>query len=131
MKNSSTDLRVLVLDDDPSICKMLTKLLVHLNFDVVCTIQGEDTVNEYIKAKEAGTTFDIIILDLIIPGYMGGEEVFRLIKGLDPDVMAIVSSAYSSNPVMSNYLQHGFSAVLPKPYNLHQLKHLVAEVIQM
>lgn len=130
-KDSSHHPRVLVLDDDPAICKMLTKLLVRLDFEVVCTLQGEDAVEEYIKAKKIEEGFDLVIFDLIIPGYMGGEEAFQIICNYDPNVKAIVSSAYSSNPIMSNYQFHGFKAVLPKPYNFSQLRETINEIIQL
>ncbi|UYP43884.1 hypothetical protein NEF87_000169 [Candidatus Lokiarchaeum ossiferum] len=131
IKDSSHHARALVLDDDPAICKMLSKLLLRLKFDVVCTFQGKQAMDEYKKAKSLAEGFDVVILDLIIPGDMGGEEAFQHIFEFDPKVRAIVSSGYSKNPIMSNYQNYGFRAALPKPYNFSELREVIEEIMQV
>ena len=87
------------------------------------------TADLYLKRKEQGTPFSAVILDLTIPGGTGGKEVIANLLKLDPDVKAIVSSGYSSDPVMANYRQYGFRAVLSKPYGVQEMSKVMQELL--
>ena len=86
------------------------------------TNDGAEAIEQYGEAKEAGQPFGAVILDLTIPGGMGGKETIKKLLELDPDVKAIVSSGYTTDPIMSEYKEYGFSAVVTKPYSAEQIE---------
>jgi signal transduction histidine kinase len=121
-------LRVLVMDDEEPI-RHLTKLaLSMMKHEVVCTENGDAFLAAHAAARNSGRPFDIAILDLTIPGGMGGKEAIRALRERDPGIRAIVSSGYSTDPVMSQCAEHGFDAVLPKPYLVNDLLRLVQQL---
>ena len=83
----------------------------------------------YKKAKESGNPFDIVIMDLTVPGGMGGKEAIKRLLEIDPGVRAIVSSGYSNDPVMSNFKRYGFKGVVAKPYKMKDLAEVLRRVI--
>lgn len=82
-------------------------------------------MKKYIKAKDAGMPFDLIVLDLTIRGGMGGAETIRKLLEIDPDVKAVISSGYSDDGVAAKYLEQGFKAFLKKPYDVEQLRDVL------
>jgi two-component system cell cycle sensor histidine kinase/response regulator CckA len=121
--------RVLMMDDEPSVRELAQAMLSHLDFQVTATVDGAAAVRAFQEARDAGRPFDAVILDLTVPGGMGGAEAFGLMRQIDPTVKAIVSSGYSNNPIMSHYQEHGFSGVLGKPYRLDELAALLARLL--
>jgi two-component system, cell cycle sensor histidine kinase and response regulator CckA len=93
--------RILVMDDERSVLEVLVKVLESLGQDVEATANGANAVKLYKMAMKSGKPFDAVILDLTIPGNMGGRETLKKLRKIDPEVKAIVSSGYSNNPVMS------------------------------
>ena len=77
----------------------------------------------------AGQPFDVVIMDLTVPGGMGGREAMEKLRAYDPEVKAIVSSGYSRDPVLANYRSHGFQGILPKPYGLAQLRRALRDLV--
>ena len=77
----------------------------------------------------AGEFFDVVILDITIPGKMGGRETIRKLLEIDPDVRAIASSGYSTDPVISDFKSYGFSGVVAKPYRISELREAVGKVV--
>ena len=108
--------RVLVMDDNEDIRSTARVILAELGYTVELTENGAEAVELYLQRKEQGTPFSAVILDLTIPGGMGGKETLEKLVDIDPAIKAIVSSGYSNDPVMANHREHGFSAVLSKPY---------------
>ena len=121
--------RVLVLEDEPLIRQLIVQNLHGTGCEVTATIDGAETVARYSAGMDQGLPFDLVIMDLSIPGGMGGAAAMEKIRALDPGVRAIVSSGYSDDPVMSRYLDYGFRAVLPKPYQPQELRELVEELL--
>ena len=121
---------ILLMDDEVSILEVMTELINHLGYSVECSQNGADAVDRYRKAKETGRPYDLVIMDLTIPGGMGGKEAIAKIKRFDPQVKAIVSSGYSNDPVMSDHLRYGFVGVLPKPYTLKELENKIRSGIE-
>jgi CheY-like chemotaxis protein len=121
-------LRVLVMDDEEPIRMLIEMTLGMLQHEVVCTPDGDAFLATHAAAKSSGRPFDLAILDLTIPGGMGGKEAIRRLRERDQTIRAIVSSGYSTDPVMAQCLDYGFDAVLPKPYQVKELIELVQQL---
>ncbi len=121
--------RVLFMDDEEPIRAMTQALLERLGLEVKVTRDGAEAVREYADAKLAGQPFDVVVFDLTVPGGMGGADAMREILKLDPSARGIVSSGYSSDPVMANFRAHGFRGSVPKPYRIADFSRTIREVI--
>jgi len=91
---------------------------------------GQAAVSIYRKALEAGKPFDAVILDLTVPGGMGGKEAVKQIASINPTVKAIVSSGYSNDPVMADHSRHGFCGAVKKPYLVEEMSRVLNAVIK-
>ena len=120
--------RILVMDDEDMIREALGELLKELGYDVSFARDGVEAIALYRETLEQGLGFDAVIMDLTIPGGMGGKEAIQELLAIDPTVRAIVSSGYSSDPVMARYEDHGFSAVLTKPLRLNDVTRVLEKV---
>jgi len=124
-----TNARVLVLDDEEAICALVQCALEPLGYEVVAAQDAATAIQLYEEAFKAGRRFDVVISDLTIPGGMGGQEAVRRMQEIDPKVRAIVSSGYAMDPVMSKFRDHGFCAMIAKPYEIDALGRVVGEVL--
>lgn len=121
-------IRVLVMDDEEPIRNLITTALTMFGHDVVCTPDGEAFLAAHAVASAEGRPFDLAVLDLTIPGGMGGKDAIRNLRERDRNIHAIVSSGYSTDPVMAQCTAYGFNAVLPKPYQIRDLIRVVQEL---
>jgi PAS domain S-box-containing protein len=121
--------RILVMDDEEPIRELAKELLVMLGFEVETARDGLEAIKLFSEAKQSSRRFDAVILDLTVPGGMGGKETMERLVRIDPDVGAIVSSGYSNDPIMANFREYGFSGVIPKPYNAAQISEALRQVI--
>ena len=121
--------RVLFMDDEEPIRVMAEALLKRLGLEVTCASDGQEVVKVYSEALRNGQRYDLVIMDLTVPGGMGGKEAMTELHKVDPQVKGIVSSGYSSDPVMANYKAHGFSGMVAKPYRLTDLAKTIRSVI--
>ncbi len=121
--------RVLLMDDEPAIRRMASMLLQRLGFSVAAVSDGHEAIDRYRDAHGAGEPFDLVIMDLTVPGGMGGQEALEQIRRFDPAVKAIVSSGYSSDPVLANFRAHGFRGCVAKPYQLMDFLRVVRAVL--
>jgi len=121
---------VLVMDDEEMLRDFVGDLLDYLGYEVGLAADGQETIEAYSKAKEAGKPFDCVLMDLTIPGGMGGKEAIQILLEIDPEVRAIVSSGYSDDPVMADYRRYGFCGVVAKPYDAEQLREVLSKVIR-
>lgn len=121
--------RILVLEDDPLVRSLIVRNLSTQGFEVVESAEGSETVRLYQESLTEGRPYDVVILDLSIPNGMGGVRTMEKLRGMDPDVVAIVSSGYSDDPVMAKPAAYGFTAVLPKPYEPADMLRLVRNVL--
>ena len=129
MQSVSMKGRVLFMDDEEPIRHMASFLLRRFGFDVTCVADGEEAVAAYREAHEEGRDFVLVIMDLTVPGGMGGKEALSRLRQIDPHVRAIVSSGYSSDPVLANYREHGFCGVAAKPYEVADLARVLREAL--
>jgi len=121
--------RILVLEDDPLVRNLIVRNLVSQGFEVTESAEGSETVRLYQESMNQGRVFDLVVLDLSIPNGMGGVRTMEKLRQLDPEVLAIVSSGYSDDPVMAKPAAYGFAAVLPKPYEPADMARLVRNVL--
>ena len=122
--------RVLAMDDEESIRELISRILSHTGYEVHFAKDGAEAIELYKDAKESGHPFDAVIMDLTIPGGMGGKEAIKDLLEIDPKVKAIVSSGYSNDPIMTDFMEYGFSGVVAKPYRVAELSKTVDEVIK-
>ncbi|MBK8475712.1 MAG: response regulator [Opitutaceae bacterium] len=121
--------RALVLDDEESIRRLATAMLGRLGLETVAVADGADALRAYAEALHQGHPFALVILDLTIPGGLGGEETMRELLKIDPEVRAIVSSGYSNNPVLADHRSYGFKGMVSKPYELADLGLVVDRLL--
>jgi len=119
---------VLVMDDDEEVRKVTKSILEQFGYTVECAENGEEAIERYRQRKGEGKTFSAVILDLTVPGGIGGKETIKKLLEIDPDVKAIVSSGYSNDPVMADYRGYGFRAVLKKPYLPGEIRNVLQEL---
>ncbi len=122
--------RILFMDDEEAIRSLTQALLTRLGIEVTLTADGESAVKEFSAARVAGRPYDAVMMDLTVPGGMGGRDAMKAILAIDPAARGIVSSGYSSDPVLANYRAHGFMAVVPKPYRVNDLTRALREVLK-
>jgi len=121
--------KILLMDDEEIVVDVARKMLESLGYEVESTSDGAEAIDLYKKAKESGNPFDVVIMDLTVPGGIGGKEAIKRLLEIDPGVRAIVSSGYSNDPVMSDFKRYGFKGVVAKPYNLKNLAEEVHKII--
>jgi two-component system, cell cycle sensor histidine kinase and response regulator CckA len=121
--------RILIMDDDEMVRETAGKVLSHLGFTVSYARDGAEAIAAYEQARAKGRRFDAVIMDLTIPGGMGGKEAVKRLRELDPTVKTIVSSGYSDDPVMANYAEYGFDGVVSKPYTIHKLRDTLRKIL--
>jgi two-component system, cell cycle sensor histidine kinase and response regulator CckA len=122
--------RVLVMDDEVFIRNLASSILRRYGHRATAVEDGAAAVQEYARARAAGEPYDLVILDLTIPGGMGGREAMEELQRIDPAVRAIVSSGYSNDLVLANYQLHGFRGMISKPYDVADFAHAVENVLK-
>lgn len=121
--------RVLLMDDEDSIRRLGVILLQRMEFEPTAVADGASALREFEAARNAGRPFSLLILDLTIPGGLGGKATLEAIRKIDAEIPAIVSSGYSRDPVMANFRDHGFQAVVPKPYDIVKFTETIRQLV--
>jgi two-component system, cell cycle sensor histidine kinase and response regulator CckA len=122
--------RLLVMDDEAMIGDLLRTFLTSLGYEVECVRDGRAAIATYQRAQAAGQPFAAVILDSTIPGGMGGRETLVHLRTLNPQVVALLSSGYTNDPMLANYAQYGFRGVVAKPYSVKELQETLQRVLQ-
>jgi nitrogen-specific signal transduction histidine kinase/ActR/RegA family two-component response regulator len=117
--------RILVMDDEEMVRTIASEMLLHLGLEPEMVNDGEQAIICYREAMNQGRKFDLVIMDLTIPGGMGGKSAVQEILKLDPAARVIVASGYSNDPVMSAFEKYGFCAAVIKPFQLQELAEVV------
>ena len=118
--------RMLVMDDEASIRTLAANMLTFLGYDADVVDSGSAAVERYQRALKSGQPFDAVILDLIVPGGMGGREAMEQLGEVDPAVNAILVSGYAQDPAMTEFRDYGFKGVISKPFTLEELQYDLA-----
>jgi len=122
--------RILLMDDDQSIRKLMGFVIQGFGHEVVTVGDGKKAVEEFASARKNGSPYDAVILDVSVPNGMGGEEAARSILSIDPAARIIISSGYSDDPLLTHFGQYGFSGAVKKPYNSEELSQTLTHVIE-
>lgn len=122
--------KILVMDDEESVRNVAKAMLVEIGHNITLAKEGEEAIDLYAEALAFGNPFDLIIMDLTIPGGMGGKDAIKGILDVNPDAKVIVSSGYSTDKIMANYRDYGFCAAIIKPFRLQDLSRIVSETLQ-
>lgn len=121
--------KLLLMDDEAKIIELVGEMLNHLDYRVETAKNGTEALELFKQAKQANDPFDVIIMDLTVPGEMGGKEAISFLREYDPKVKAIVSSGYSNDPVMSDCKKYGFNGMVSKPYKIEELCREINRVL--
>jgi len=121
--------KILVMDDEEEVRHTTGAVLRMLGYIVEFAEDGNQAISTYREAMNNGEPFAVVIMDLTIPGGMGGRETIKVLQEIDPDIRAIVSSGYSNDPIMAAYRSYGFHGMVTKPYRIKDLSRTVYEVI--
>jgi CheY-like chemotaxis protein len=121
--------KILLMDDDEAIRNVAEKILIELGYEVRCASDGAETIALYQDAARSGRPYDAVIMDLTIPGGMGGKETIRQLLNIDPHATAIVSSGYSNDPIMADFENYGFRGVATKPYSIEKISWVLHDVL--
>jgi len=110
--------------------RFISRLLQGYGYKVQCTATGDETIYGLQDAFGDGEAFAVVIMDLTIPGGVGGKETVKVLREFDPDVKAIVSSGYSNDPIMANFRDYGFKGVIVKPFDIEDFVRTVENVVR-
>jgi two-component system cell cycle sensor histidine kinase/response regulator CckA len=121
--------RVLIMDDEEMVRDVARSFVETLGFHGTAVADGSAAVDAYVAAMKEGTRFDAVLLDLTVPGSMGGKEAVAKLLEADPEATVIVSSGYSQDPVMAEHRKYGFSGVIAKPYRIAELGQVLKTAI--
>lgn len=121
--------KILLMDDEKILREVVTDMLEYLGYNVTCAVEGKEAIDLYMKAKVTGNPFDAVIMDLTIPGGMGGKEAIQKLIQIDPGVKAIVASGYSNDPVMARYKDFGFMDIISKPFGIEELGRVLQNLL--
>ena len=121
--------KIMIMDDDTMVRDIAKAMLTRLGCEVELAAEGEEAIAIYKKNLSAGTPADLIIMDLTIPGGMGGEDAVKQILAINPGAKILVSSGYSNDPIMANYKDYGFCGAIVKPYQMQELNKILQKVL--
>ena len=116
------------MDDQELLLKIAGLMLNRMGYATTLAIDGEQAISIYREAYRSEKPFDLVILDLTVPGGMGGAETIQALLKINPKIKALVSSGYSNDPIMANYEDYGFCGVVPKPYTVVQMSELLTKI---
>lgn len=122
--------KILIMDDEAIVRDVAGKMLLTLGYEADFAEDGKTAIERYKKAKEANCPYDVIIMDLTIPGGMGGKDAISKLLEIDPSARAIVSSGYSQDMLISDNKKYGFRGFITKPYTMAELSRVVSDVIK-
>ena len=120
---------ILVMDDDPKVQAVFRTVLEEIGYVVDVTADGREAIARWRSEADAGRRYDAVIMDLTVPGGMGGKVAMRELLRVDPSAIGIVASGYSKDPVLSNFSDAGFSGALEKPFTVDRVGTLLAQVL--
>jgi len=116
---------ILVMDDDEAVRRLLSKILVSTGYSVTCTENGREAIEYFTVDGKDGSALSAVILDLTIPGGLGGKEVAAEIRKLNTEIPVFVSSGYADDPILANPADYGITASISKPFTKSELMEML------
>lgn len=131
IKNTSLpgEMHILVMDDESYVREVIRNMLYCLGNNVDVAADGAEAISMY-KAAMLDKPYDLVILDLTVPGGMGGMETMEQLTAIDKNVKAMISTGYSNDPIIGDHKAYGFAGYIPKPYVLDDLKEVLSTALQ-
>jgi PAS domain S-box-containing protein len=123
------NITILIMDDEAMISELLEKILQTKGFKTITSVDGQEALDIYRKSLNSDTRIDLAIMDLTVPGGMGGQEAAKKLLQIDPQAKLIVSSGYANDPIMANFKEYGFKAAMSKPFRMQELFSTIEEVL--
>jgi two-component system, cell cycle sensor histidine kinase and response regulator CckA len=117
------------MDDEEVVRRAAERVLTGMGCEVALAADGAEAIEKWTASRARGSPFDVVVVDLTVPGALGGVETLERLRSLDPAVKVVVSSGYSTSPVMADHLERGFAAAIPKPWNADEVRRVVAGLI--
>ena len=121
--------RILLMDDEKMVRHIISDMLRHLGYEVDAAPDGMEAIRMYREAVESDHPYDVMIVDLTVPGGLGGTDVAAILLPDFPEAKLVVTSGYTNNPVLLNYAEYGFCATIQKPYTIQQLSWVLHSVL--
>lgn len=122
--------RILLMDDEQMILDIVSRMLTHLGYEVSVCTDGAQAIAAFAKSKMQGQPFDVVLMDLVIPNGVGGQDAVHTIRKIDANAKVIASSGHLEHPAMMDPRKFGFVAILEKPYKLERLQQVIDTVIE-
>jgi PAS domain S-box-containing protein len=126
---SGQGLKILLMDDNAQILNAVGEMLENSGHHVVLTTDGSEVIEYYQAARKLNEPFDVVIMDLTVPGGLGGQEAIAHLRDFDPNIKAIVSSGYANDPIIAEYEKFGFCGFVIKPYRFDELNKVLNQVV--
>ena len=121
--------RILVMDDEKYIRDLASEILDQIGYEITTAVNGVEAVKLYQEARDSGQPYDVVIVDLTVPGGMGGKETIQELRRIDPEVKAIICSGYADDPIMTGFREYGFKSAIDKPYETIDLSVILHEIL--
>gem|GEM_PF-1814954 len=121
--------RILLMDDELVILRTTRAVLEKLGYHVATSEDGAAAVQAYQEAHAQQHPFDVVIVDMTVPGGMGGADTLRALQAIDPAVRCVATSGYFNDDLTSDLSSQGFKALLRKPYTIAQLQDMLRTVL--
>jgi two-component system cell cycle sensor histidine kinase/response regulator CckA len=121
--------KILVMDDDVAVRSVVLQLLKNTGYHAVCATTGQEAIDMYSESMKQGQKFDVVVMDLTIPGGMGGKEAVTKLLEVDPQARVLVSSGYSNDPVMAEFDKYGFCGVITKPFIVDEFLEAIQKAL--
>ncbi len=122
--------RVLFMDDEDYIRRTAAKLLEHIGYETTTAAKGEDVLDLYRESLDESRPFDVVVLDLSVNGGKGARETIADLRQLDPEVRAVVTSGYATDPILNDFRRFGFTAALSKPYTVQTIEQAISKALE-
>jgi len=117
--------RILLMDDEKIVLEFLSRMLEHIGYEVGTSTDGSQAISTYLQAKADAKPFDVVMMDLVVAGGMGGPEAVLELKRIDPQARVIATSGHLDHPVMLDHVKFGFDGSIEKPYKIEKLKKVI------
>jgi signal transduction histidine kinase len=123
--------KILIMDDEELVREVASGILDHFGYEAAVCSDGNEAIELYREAKQAGEPFAAVIMDLTIPGGMGGKETMKMLLDIDRKAVGIVSSGYCNDPILAHYRDYGFRGVVTKPYSIEELSKVLYDLLPL